>query len=232
MNNGLRGFPLAVLQPRALGYPLGVSLRPRPEIQEVALSGSSAGSGAHSLTLPIAETGGKRLKAGDLLIAGAIFWANGTVSFPTGWSIMASGTNQGVAYAFHFCNGSEGTTITLSNPAGAFAGVCVRVRGADVPKFSSLATDTDAMPSVALDQGRPPLPYLWLPIQGAQGGTTTNPPGFISLGQASGGDGNTSMMAAYRHETSQTSPSGSWTTTGATERGIQIVIPPAGSTIS
>lgn len=203
---------------------------PFPTIQAQATSAKNTGTGTtFTVNLP---TG---IASGHLLLAIVTFGGEGgtgkTASWPAGWTEIKDFANGGItaAAAYRIADGTEGSSISVTQSAGAQAAALVyRITGQDstvAPQASTGASGTSNAPDPdALTPSAGGKDYLWLAIAGARDSINTISayPTNYTLGQASvessASDANgTRLGSAGRTLAASTENPGSYTISGSND---------------
>ena len=205
-----------------------------PVVTDTVATVAPAGNTSHTVTLP---TG---LGVGDMcLIQGTLDVVVTTFGWPSGWTALIALTNlPGTHVAYRICDGTEGSTITVTTAATATNGpafIAHRITGAhatQTPEYgttivtagSSTTDPPGVTPSWGLSNG---LWYTSSCIVSA--GNPTQPSGYTHHSAFTAGNGNSISTCSLQATATSRDP-GVFTYAGTTnKRSLTIAIRPLAS---
>jgi hypothetical protein len=166
------------------------------------------------------------MQAGELISVLIRVAVAGAIGFPAGWvrtiNDASDASDDQTALAFHFCDGTEGSTITLSSASGKFSALAWRVADTKgIPEFATLVTGTSTTPdpgTITPTGGARDYLFVWV---GGWEGEQTSPPaaapsGYSGLAGADSGTAgaittNTRVAIAWKQANASSEDPGSIT---------------------
>ena len=198
-----------------------------PSVSQTNTTNGTTATATAALNLP---TG---ILAGDLLIVYVRVAIIGAIGWPAGWVEVFDESPDAAddvnALAWRKADGSEGSTVTISNGNAKFASMSWRITGAESPtvqapevgaRTTGSATQPDAGTVTPTGGSKD---YLWITVYGMEGeqtGVTTYPTNYASnqlfanSGTAGAVTTNVTMGAANRTATASSENAGVWSVAG------------------
>jgi hypothetical protein len=214
-----------------------------PSIRDRALSNSTSNGNNQTVNLP------SLVIVNDIILIILRVSSAGVIGWPVGWTELfdstADGSNDRMAAAYKFANGSEGgTTINVTSGNGKFVADCVAVQGTNGVTLGTIAVGNNpSQPNAGNCNPGTAQDFLWFTFYGMEGEQTSisfypssyilGQSGIITTSTAGSPQSNCTMGTAARQLNASAQDAGVWNVTGGIRDWMAgtiafhpIVIPP------